>query len=97
MCTRQSITYLLDGCFFVLFALTVVAIFETVWASLTAVAKIELVRAPRAAFRNSFKRAKSVACSVRVHRNQRREVGTEKRRNAMHVTPSQKPPKTQSA
>ena len=37
MCTRQSIPYLLDGYFFVLFALTVVAIFETGWASLTAV------------------------------------------------------------
>ena len=76
MCTRQSITYLLDGYFFVLFALTVVAIFETGWASLAAVAKIELVRAPRAAFRNAFKRAKD--SSVKVHRNQRREAGTEK-------------------
>ena len=59
-----DITYLLDGYFFALFALTVVAIFETEWASLTAVAKIELVRAPRAAFRNSFKRAK-VSCVQR--------------------------------
>ena len=60
MCTRQSIPYLLDGYFFVLFALTVVAIFETGWASLTAVAKIELVRAPRAAFRNSFTRQRQL-------------------------------------
>ena len=41
ICTWQSITYLLAGYFFVLFALTVVAIFVTGWASLAAVAKIE--------------------------------------------------------
>ena len=41
MCAWQSITYMLDGYFFVLFALTVVAIFVTGAASLSAVAKIE--------------------------------------------------------
>ena len=41
MCTWQSITYLLDGYIFVLFALTVVANFVMGAASLSAVAKIE--------------------------------------------------------
>jgi hypothetical protein len=41
MCTWQSITYFLDGYFFVFFVLTVVALFVTAVSSLTAVAKIE--------------------------------------------------------
>ena len=91
MCTRQSITYLLDGYFFfVLFALTVVAIFETGWASLAAVAKIELVRAPRAAFRNAFKHANDSLVGLGFIEIKDEKVVrlTEKGRNAMHVTPS---------
>ena len=91
MCPRQSITYLLDGYFFfVLFALTVVAIFETGWASLAAVAKIELVRAPRAAFRGAFKRALDglEALGFIEIKDEKVVRLTGKGRNAVHVTPS---------
>jgi hypothetical protein len=55
MCTWQSITYVLDVYFFVFFALTVVAILVTGWASLAAVATIEK-RAGGADWRRRFRK-----------------------------------------